>query len=72
MPFMPELDGDNTQEEEDDAVGQCCHCLDSILHSRVALLGDVQEGVALLDNTASNLIKFLIQMLYDNHSTRPL
>ena len=57
MPFMPELDGDNTQEEEDDAVGQCCHGLDSVLHSRVTLLGDVQEGIALLDNTASNLIK---------------
>jgi len=48
-------DGDDTQEEEDDAVGQCGHGLDGVLDGRVTLLGDVQKRVTLLCNTASDL-----------------
>jgi len=48
-------DGDDAQEEEDNAVGQCSHGLDGILDSCVTLLGNVEEGVALLCYAASNL-----------------
>jgi len=55
VPLVPVADGDDAQEEEDDAVGQGTHGLHGVLHSRVALLRDVGEGVTLLSDAASDL-----------------
>ncbi len=55
VPLVFKSDGDDTQEEEDDAVGQCGHGLDGVLDGRVTLLGDVQKRVTLLCNAASDL-----------------
>ena len=57
MPDKLVADGDDTQEEEDDAVGERTHGFHRILDSCVTLLGNVGECVALLCNAAANLRK---------------
>ena len=48
-------DGHNSEEEEDDTVGQRGHGLYGVLDCGVALLRDVQKCVTLLCDSTSNL-----------------
>ena len=70
VPLMPMADGDNTQEEEDDAVRQGTHGFDSVLHCCVALLWNVGKGVALLSYSACNL-ENSIGWIYVKHTLKP-